>query len=218
MEESIQVMSSIEVAALTGKSHSHVLRDIRTMLKDLFKSDEPYLDSLETKGILILHNQLTGLISEIRLPKREALILTSGYSIKQRAIIIDRWQELEQRNLSTEISDPQIAAMVMSLQRLDAVQRKQFQQQQQINEQTKRLNEIDAKTSAILDGSGFYSVAGFASLHGIKVDIKAAASYGRKAASESKTLGIAMGSIPDPRFGTVKTYHEDVLKHVFAIE
>lgn len=84
-------MSSREIAELCEKQHSHVIRDIRNMLDSLY----PNLDSLDFKGIFIIENQETGLTSEILLPKRETMILVSGYRIDLRAKIIDRLEELE---------------------------------------------------------------------------------------------------------------------------
>jgi Rha family phage regulatory protein len=84
-------MTSREIAELTGKEHAHVMRDIRTMLLELH--GEGGLSSFGSSYI----NSQNKEQPEYRLPKREALILTSGYSIKQRAAIIDRWQELEAR-------------------------------------------------------------------------------------------------------------------------
>ncbi len=80
-------MSSREIAELTGKRHDHVMADIRKMLAELgFQPPEFSGRYLDAKG-------------EARacfnLPKRETLILVSGYSISLRARIIDRWQELE---------------------------------------------------------------------------------------------------------------------------
>jgi len=82
-------MSTIEIAELTGKRHDHVLRDTRNMLIEL------YSEGVTNFGDTYIHPQNNEEYKIYRLPKREALILTTGYSIIQRAAIIDRWQELE---------------------------------------------------------------------------------------------------------------------------
>ena len=85
----VLTMSSLEIAELTGKQHKNVLADIRKMMDDLgINSAEfsaQYKDS--TGRSLVMFN----------LPKRETLILVSGYNVTVRARIIDRWQELEQK-------------------------------------------------------------------------------------------------------------------------
>lgn len=85
----VQKMSSIEIANLTGKQHKNVLTDIRKMLFEL---------ELRTADFSAVYkNQQHKDMPCFNLPERETMILVSGYSIKMRAAIIDRWQELEQQ-------------------------------------------------------------------------------------------------------------------------
>ena len=91
-------MSSREIAELCEKQHPHVLRDIRNMLNSLY----PNLDSLDSKGIFAIKNEY-GLTLEILLPKREVMILVSGYRIDLRAKIIDRLEELENQQKKTAL-------------------------------------------------------------------------------------------------------------------
>ena len=82
-------MSSREIAELTGKRHDHVLRDTEKMLADLGETSPQIWGDL---------NDAYGRPQRVAfLPKRETLILVSGYSVAMRAKIIDRWQELESR-------------------------------------------------------------------------------------------------------------------------
>ena len=82
-------MSSREIAELTGKEHRNVMADIRKMLTELHGEN----------GVLnFQQSYINGQNKEqpcFNLPKRESLILVSGYSVQMRATIIDRWQELE---------------------------------------------------------------------------------------------------------------------------
>jgi Rha family phage regulatory protein len=90
-------MSSREIAELTGKEHSHVMRDIRKMLYDLFGEE-----GLSMFGSSYINSQNKEQPC-FNLPKRETLILISGYNIQMRSIIIDRWQELENNINKTAI-------------------------------------------------------------------------------------------------------------------
>ena len=96
-----QKMTSREIAELTGKEHNHVMRDIRVMLVELHGEvgrssfGSSYLNSQNKEQ------------PQFQLPKREAMILVSGYSIQMRAKIIDRWQELEAEAAKPAMTIPQ---------------------------------------------------------------------------------------------------------------
>lgn len=69
----ITAMDSREIAERTGKEHAHVCRDIRAMLEELGEPESRfgsgYLDAQGQKRNCYI------------LPKRECLILASGYSV-----------------------------------------------------------------------------------------------------------------------------------------
>ena len=70
------------------KRHDNVMADIRKMLDEL----DIYAPDFSGTFITEQGNQYEC----FNLPKRECLILVSGYNLKLRTKIIDRWQELEQ--------------------------------------------------------------------------------------------------------------------------
>lgn len=81
-------MTSREIAELTGKRHSNVLRDARKMLDNL---------QLERKSFLSFdHSGANGRrIEYFFLTKDLTLTLVSGYDVVMRHKIVKRWQELE---------------------------------------------------------------------------------------------------------------------------
>ncbi|WP_375653381.1 Rha family transcriptional regulator [Bartonella sp. MR110HLJHH] len=102
----VQTMSSREIAELCGKQHAHIMRDIRQMLGELYpeggqsKFGSTYLDKQGKPQ------------NCYNLPKRECLILVSGYSMTLRARIIDRWQELEKQAVIPQIDYSNPKAMI----------------------------------------------------------------------------------------------------------
>lgn len=107
-----QTMSSLEIAQLTGKRHDNIMRDIKNMLIDLnlpaLSFEDGYLDS---------NNQERPMYA---LPKRECLILVSGYSVELRAKIIDRWQELEQVTQTLAVQQGMTQKELIQQAKLDA--------------------------------------------------------------------------------------------------
>ncbi len=99
MDDSIQTMSSVEIAELCGKQHKNVMRDIKQIFSELKFEPAKFLSNyIDEQGKpRPCYN----------LPKRECLILVSGYSTALRAKIIDRWQELEKKtDLASALENP----------------------------------------------------------------------------------------------------------------
>ena len=85
-----KTMSSREIASVTGKRHSDVLRDIRKMLSAL-EIDERNFASVYLAG----NNEEK---PEFNLNHDLTITLVSGYSVQMRFAIVERWQELEKAN------------------------------------------------------------------------------------------------------------------------
>lgn len=112
----IHWMDSREIAERTGKNHADVCRDIRKMIDELGEDESKFASVY--KG---------GNGEERRcylLPKRECLILSSGYSVTLRAKIIDRWADLEAASaIQTPRSLPEALRLAADLaEKLEAAQ------------------------------------------------------------------------------------------------
>ncbi|WP_028941601.1 phage antirepressor KilAC domain-containing protein [Pseudomonas vranovensis] len=102
-----QVMSSREIAELTGKQHFHVKRDIERMLVELHVDPSIY-------GCTYLDGQ-NRIQTEFLLDRAHTDCLLTGYSALMRMAVIKRWRELEEggaRVIATlpDFSNPAAAA------------------------------------------------------------------------------------------------------------
>lgn len=108
-----QVMSSREIADLTGKQHKNVKRDIASMLSDLEKDalsfERTYLDGQN-------RNQ-----TEYLLDREHTDCLLTGYSAPLRMAVVRRWRELEEQ------AAPRIPANYAEALQLAADQAKETQ-------------------------------------------------------------------------------------------
>lgn len=98
LSSNASTMTSREIAELTGKQHSHVMRDIRSMLEqistdptlDWFCQTEQYMDAKgEARDMYVMDKDTT-------------YTLIAGYRADLRFKIIKRWQEIE-----AQIAQPQ---------------------------------------------------------------------------------------------------------------
>lgn len=99
-----ETMSSLQIAELTGKQHSNVMRDIRNILEQL---EEKHKFNFELMfKITKLGNNAERKDPYYLLTKKDCLLLASGYDANLRAKIINRWEELEMEKRSNVIQLP----------------------------------------------------------------------------------------------------------------
>jgi phage antirepressor YoqD-like protein len=108
-----QFMSSREIAALTGKRHPDVKRDIQTMAADL-KEDV-------SKFARICFDGMNRKQTEYLLDREHTDCLLTGYSAPLRMAVVRRWRELEEQGV------PRIPANYAEALQLAADQAKETQ-------------------------------------------------------------------------------------------
>lgn len=64
---------------------------------------------------------------------------------------------------------------------------------------------------------GYFTIAGYGALKGIKVNLQLVSTLGRMTSRICKEQGFPTDKVPDPRFGKMKSYLEEILKVVFNI-
>lgn len=105
------MMSSKEIANLTSKDHgSVVVRDIWVMVDQLYgiKKDAANLQHNKNQSVTVVNGldvkvDARGYIYEFQLDRRHTEILITGYDVKRRAAVIDRWFQLEQSARTPEL-------------------------------------------------------------------------------------------------------------------
>lgn len=155
-------MTSTEIAELTGKRHDNVMEDIRKMLNDLGKAAPDFSGAAEYTV-----NNATRTREIFNLPKRECLILISGYSVVLRAKIIDRWQELEAQQAKPISSMRMIAEMAMALDAQEQALARQQQAQQALQSQMSTVVDTIAELDSRIQSAANMEVnpkVGYASL------------------------------------------------------
>ena len=109
------------------------------------------------------------------------------------------------------VKDPQIAAVIFTLTRIDAMKQEQKRQAEELARIAENVAVIEARTQP---ENKHFTVMGYANLVSLPVDVKTAATLGRRCAALSRQRGLVIGDVSDPRFGNVHSYHESVLQEV----
>jgi Rha family phage regulatory protein len=194
--DNTQKMTSKEIAELTGKEHSNVMRDIRNLVEELEKDKNLGGFNFELSFIINeLPNGGSKQLPIYQLTKKETLLLVSGYSAILRAKIINRWEELEKQSSvsSYQIEDPIERAKAWI---------KEHEEKRLLERKVENLSvafSIESQWLSILK----------VSLHN-KVNEKLF--DWRLLKKESQRLGFEVKKMPSRRFQYQNIYHKDVFR------
>lgn len=117
----VKTMSTREVSSMSGKQHSHVIRDAKLIIDQII--DDPNLDD----PYFEISQDGRGYISEIHMDRNLTLCLISGYSVPLRMAIIKRWDELENNYTKSVVPQFQIPTSLSEALQLAADQARKIE-------------------------------------------------------------------------------------------
>lgn len=175
---------------------------------------------------------------EIEIPPRGLTVITErGYSMLVKSFNDDfAWDIQEQLSDSYFDNNKPMTTAEFLVQQANLIlehdQRiKRIEQQQrdtQIAIAETKIEVMEAKSQAVeafkaasaalqhkFGRPDHYTVMAYSKMVGSPLDLNLAKVYGAKAAQLSKQRDVPIIKVPDERFGSVGSYHEDILKEVF---
>lgn len=202
-----KTMTSLDIAEITGKQHKHVMEAIRKM--------EAAWERISGSNFRLTSRtveQPNGGTREIPcylLDKTEYLFIATKFNDEHRAKLVLRWKELEMEKVQPKSGAEMLLLyaqqMVEQEKRLSSMEGKQ-------NLLEQKIENIEQRTATNIS---YTTIVGFANRFGIRCPIEQASVLGKKSVNICKKFGYNMGKIPDPRFGMVRTYPDEVLYEVF---
>ena len=212
-------MSHREVAELTGKEARHVKRDCEVMFVELGLDPEGYAQPWT-------HPQNSQTYIEYMLTRDLVETLITGYSIKLRHAVLQRWRELEsQVSLpSYAIEDPIERAkkwIEEEKQKQLAIQERDHaiatkaeigsrREATAMGRLSAKVKEVEKLKTQLDSSTGFATIKKVQSLTGGTYDTYALRRH-------SKAQGLEIQKAEDANYGSVNSYHKDAWLAVYNI-
>lgn len=212
-------MSHREVAELTGKEARHVKRDCEVMFLELGLDPEGYAQPWT-------HPQNSQTYIEYMLTRDLVETLITGYSIKLRHAVLQRWRELEsQVSLpSYAIDDPIERAkkwIEEEKQKQIAIQERDHaiatkaeigsrREATAMGRLSAKVKEVEKLKTQLDSSTGFATIKKIQSLTGGTYDTYALRRH-------SKANGLEIQKAEDANYGSVNSYHKDAWLAVYNI-
>ena len=202
-------MTSKEIASLTGKTHHHVLRDIRSLLTALH-GDDPDLD--DVSGVVVERDS-RGYATSVSLDYEHTLTLLTGYSPLLRKRVVDRWRELEKAAVSSLSPAEQL---LHQAQQLVAHEKRLMEVENSYRVLSEAVSETRSTIAELVGGEDYVTIRGFARKKKLRGDRSFLSRLGKQASREAKFRGIRLGEVNDEVWGTVNSYPVSLLEELFG--
>lgn len=213
-EDGTKMVNATEMAKPFGKRVDNYMR-LKSTKDYILLLESRYSDVREREVLRIVQGgtpELQGTWFDEKLALKFAGWLSPEFELW----VYDRIEELLKTGV-TRIDDNKPSTDLIRAIRLIAD--KLESQQADINRNTNAIEEIrdfvgelDAKITAI--DENYYSVSGYCSLNGIQCPNTKAKAWGKECVTLSNKLGYDIGEAYHPVWGTVGSYHLDILKQI----
>jgi len=198
----------------TGALNQAVKRNIDRFPEDfLFQTTDNETNALKSQSVISANLPASPYLFTQMGANQLSSVLQSDTAVQRSIQIMRAFTNLEIMTPAETLLH-QAKMMVEQERKVLLIEQEQRNIIQKQKSQQAEIEEIKAKVTTT--NSDYYTISGYATITGMRyLDVRKAGLLGKKAVKISKEYGIEMGSVKDERYGSVNTYHVDVLSEAF---